>query len=74
VFAVRDVAATGFFYAWAWQDGGAMWSETQPGDTIRVWLVDVDGRVLFLEGISHEDAGPAAAEDIQAIVESLRFK
>jgi hypothetical protein len=61
-------------YAWAWADGGAMWSETRPGDTVRVWVVDVDGLVLFLEEISHDDAGPSAAEDIQTIVDSLQFE
>jgi hypothetical protein len=63
----------GFFYNWKAQTGGAMWEATRLGDTIRVWIVDVDGVLLFIEGETNKDAGPELEQEIQQIVESIRF-
>jgi hypothetical protein len=65
----------GFFYNWKAQTGGAMWVAPQPGDTIDVWVVDVDGITLFIGGETHPDnLSPDVAEEIQQIVDSIRFE
>jgi len=40
----------GFFYTWPYVPGGGWWSSTEVGDTIRVWIVDVDGSPLLIAG------------------------
>jgi len=67
----------GFFYSWdADKDpyGGAFWNDMIPGDTIRVWIVDVDGTLLFIEAATHWNAGSAVAQEIQQIVDSIQFE
>ncbi len=44
-----------------------------PGDTIRVWIVDADGTLLFIGGATHEDAGPNAAVEVDEIVGSMQI-
>jgi hypothetical protein len=69
----------GLFYAWEPRDGGAFWSEILPGDTIRVWIVEVAGTRLFIAGETHRDdrlteADQAELEqEIQQIVDSVEF-
>lgn len=63
----------GFFYSWDGGHGGAFWDQTIPGDTIQVWIVDVDGKILFLEAETHWNAGPEVKQEIQQIVDSIRF-
>ena len=63
----------GFFYTWDSGFGGAFWMETRPGDTIKVWIVDMDGTLLFIEGVTKPDAGSAVEQEIEQIVESIRF-
>jgi hypothetical protein len=70
----KDVGCDpGFFYNWKAQTGGAMWVGTGLGDTIWVWIVDVDGKLLFIEGETNKNAGPELEHEIQQIVESIRF-
>ena len=52
---------------------GALWDRNYPGDTIKVWIVDVDGTRLFIAGETHTDASPDIWEEIQQIVDSIRF-
>jgi hypothetical protein len=47
---------------------------TAPGDTIRVWVVDVDGARVFIEAETRKDAGPELQREIQQIVDSIRFE
>jgi hypothetical protein len=73
----------GYFFGWSHTDGGAMWLTPEQGDTIRVWIVDVDGKLLVIAGESHRDVQPGIAladpdradieRQIQGIVESIRF-
>jgi hypothetical protein len=73
----------GFFYNWKAQTGGALWVRTELGDTIRMWIVEVDGTLLFIAGETHRDVRPGEAlteagqarieEEIQQIVDSIRF-
>jgi hypothetical protein len=63
----------GFFYTWDYDTLGAFWPGTSVGDTIRVWIVDVDGVRLFIEAETTEDAGSDVRQEIKQIVESIRF-
>ena len=76
----------GFFFTWPDQNWGALWGGTEPGDRIRVWIVDVDGKRLFFvaeakEGFNHPLRPPPskaelqrARREIEKIVESIRFE
>jgi hypothetical protein len=69
-----SVCYPGFFFSWTPDDEGAMWDSTLPGDTIRVWMVDVDGARLFIEAVTHFNAGPDVELEIQQIVDSIAFE
>lgn len=75
VFTVReDVACNpGFFHTWKAAHVGPFWSSTEVGDTIRIWLVDLGGRVLFIEGDTHESAGAHLKQEVNRIVASVVF-
>lgn len=60
----------GFFYTWRAVFGGAFWQTTDIGDTIRVWIVAVDGTRLFIAAATK--AG-GREKEVQQIVESIRF-
>ena len=47
---------------------------TALGDTIRVWIVDVDGERIVIEGETYRGAGPEVEQEIQQIVASIRFE
>jgi TolB protein len=76
----------GFFFTWRDGWGGALWGGTEPGDRIRAWIVEVDGRRLFVvaetkEGFNHPLRPPPskpelqrAGREISKIVESIRFE
>jgi hypothetical protein len=63
----------GFFYTWQDVPWGALWPVTGVGDTIRVWIVDVDGTRLFIEAETTEQADSNLEQEIQQIIESIRF-
>jgi hypothetical protein len=44
------------------------------GDTIRVWIVDVDGTPFVIEAETRPNAGPEVEQEIQQFVESVRFE
>jgi hypothetical protein len=62
----------GFFYSWREVSGGAFWRTTEVGDTIRVWIVAVDGKRLFIAAATGKQAG-GLEKEVQQIVESIRF-
>lgn len=63
----------GFFYRWRDVYGGPLWPTTEVGDTIRVWVVKVDGRLLFIAAATTAQASGWLKKEAQAIVESIRF-
>jgi hypothetical protein len=75
-FVVRDDVGCdpGFFFIYPTTWGGALWPETVPGDTIRVWIVDLGRTRFFIEGATHDNAGPDLILEVQAIVDSIRFE
>lgn len=76
IFVVRDDVGCdpGFFFTYPNGWGGALWPETVPGDTIRVWIVDVGGALYFIEGATKQDAGAGLEEEVEQIVESIVFE
>jgi Tol biopolymer transport system component len=63
----------GFFYTWDDPPGGALFPSTTVGDTIRVWIVHVDGTRLFLEAVTTEQADFDLEQEIDQIIGSIRF-
>jgi hypothetical protein len=63
----------GFFYRWRDIKVGALWTATRVGDTMDVWIVDVDGRRLFIEAETSRHADTALTREVREIVRSIRF-
>ena len=63
----------GFFYRWSVGPMGPSWMESSVGDTIAVWLVDVDGKRLFFAAETTTQADAALEREIERIVASIRF-
>ena len=61
----------GFFYTWRTGSGGAFWRTTDVGHTIRVWIVAVGGKRLFIAAATK--AG-GIEKEVQQIVASIRFE
>jgi hypothetical protein len=64
----------GFFYRWPDEQWGAFWSQTQVGDTIQVWIVDIDGTLLFIEAETKPNVGATVEKQVQQIVGSIQFE
>jgi hypothetical protein len=45
-----------------------------PGDTIRAWIVDVNGTHFVIEAETRPNAGPEVEREIEQFVESVRFE
>jgi hypothetical protein len=75
VLTVRDDVGCdpGFFYAWNDLNAGPLWSTTEVGSTIDVWIVDVAGTRLFIEAETTKEAGSDLVKEVQEIVRSIRF-
>jgi hypothetical protein len=63
-----------YFFGWDAVDGGAFWLSTIPGDTLSVWIVEVDGTLLFIEAATHPEASAAVQQEIPQIIDSIRFE
>lgn len=62
------------FYLWyAPSEGNARYA-TDLGSTIRVWIVDVDGAIVWIDGETNNGAGPEPGQEIQQIVDSIQFE
>jgi len=74
----------GYFFSWSPPTGGAFWRSAGVGDTIRIWIADVAGARMVIEGLTHERAVPwvpmtevqrtLLEQQIQEIVDSVRFE
>jgi hypothetical protein len=65
------------FYLWydestGGASGGWEWAG-RLGATHRVWIIDVDGRPLWINAESFKGAGPEIEQEIQQIVDSVRI-
>ena len=65
----------GYIYNWK-VSGGAFWTSTHVGDRIRVWVTEVEGLILVIGGLLSAEvaSNPAAVQEIDAIVSSMRFE
>ena len=63
----------GYFFTWQFVAGGPFWEQTDVGDTIQVWIVDLEATRLFIAGETTTDATPELGSEIRGIVESIRF-
>jgi hypothetical protein len=64
----------GYFFSWYETRGGPFWGRTYPGDTINVWIVDVDGTRLFIASEIHRDDYPGASgPDVLTETEKTRL-
>ena len=65
----------GFFYTWRDVPGGAFWGTTGVGDTIRVWIVDVDDTRLFIEAeTTKSQPRPRAGSPADRRIHQLRIE
>ncbi|HSO29254.1 MAG TPA: hypothetical protein VLS28_05080, partial [Candidatus Sulfomarinibacteraceae bacterium] len=62
------------FYLWYAPGADNARYATELGSTIRVWIVDVDGAIVWIDGETYEGAGPGPGQEIQQIVDSIRFE
>ena len=62
------------FYLWYAPTDGAARYATALGSTIRVWIIDVDGSIVWIDGETYKGAGPGPAQEIQQIVDSIQFE
>lgn len=63
----------GFFYRWRAEPFGPSWMETDVGDTIRLWIVDVYGTRLIIEAETTARADADLKAEIWQIIGSIRF-
>ena len=64
----------GSFYLWYAPSPDLARYATQLGSKIRVWIVDVDGKLVWIDGETYKGAGPRPGQDIQKIVDSIQFE
>jgi hypothetical protein len=64
----------GFFFTYPNLFEGALWPETTPGDTIQVWIIDVEGLLLFIAGETKPNASAALEQDVVDIVQSIQIE
>jgi hypothetical protein len=65
--------------AWLWYDessggasGGWRWAEGL-GTTYRIWVADVDGKVVWIDAYTFPGADPELDQEIDQIIASMRF-
>jgi hypothetical protein len=76
VFTVRKNVACnpGFFHRWKAVEEGPFWSGMEVGDTIRIWLMNIGGTILYVEGDTHDYAGAHLRQEVEKIVASMKFE
>ena len=47
---------------------------TELGSTIYVWIIDVDGTLVWIDGETYASSGPQAEQDVRQMVDSIRFE
>jgi len=71
----RDLGCDpGYFFSWHSECWGPCWVATNVGDTIRVWVVDVDGTRLFIAAATTEQANARLRNEVFQIVQTIRFE
>jgi hypothetical protein len=63
------------FYLWyAPADACCSRYISAPGATMRVWIIDVDGKIVWIDGETYKGAGPGPGQEIQQIIDSIKFE
>jgi hypothetical protein len=60
------------FYLWG--NSGVSRYTSAAGSTFRIWIIDVDGKRIQIDGESFAGAGPAIGDKLEALVQSIRFE
>jgi hypothetical protein len=70
-----DVGCTaGSFRLWYTSTPGLSRFATQLGSKIRVWIIDVDGTLIWIDGETFKGSGPEPGRQIQQIIDSIEFE
>jgi len=64
----------GVFFRWQAVEGGALWPRTPLGSTIRAWIVDADGTLIFIGAATNKQADADLEREVEQIVQSIRFE
>jgi hypothetical protein len=66
----------GEFLLWYQQESGPAIGRYPDalGDTINVWIIDVDGAIVWIDGSWSRNATPALQAEMRQIVESIQFE
>ena len=62
------------FHLWYAQPEGEARYISALGATMRVWIIDVDGKLIWIDGETYKGAGPEPAQEIQQIIDSIQFE
>ncbi len=78
VLTVPEDAACGAegleFHLWYAPTEGEERYLSAPGATMRVWIIDVDGTIVWIDGETYKGAGPGPGQEIQQIIDSIQFE
>jgi hypothetical protein len=69
-------AAMGDFRLWydeGMGTGGGRWPSVL-GSTMRTWIIDVDGTLVWIDAETFEGAAPEIEQEVQALIESIEFE
>lgn len=63
------------FYLWEDYDTpDAARYATEVGETLSVWIIDVNGTIVWIDGETFLNSGPEAEQELQDIVNSIQFE
>jgi hypothetical protein len=61
------------FYLW-YESGANGRYASDLGVTMRVWIIDVDGTIVWIDGETYKGAGPEIGAELEQIVNSIQFE
>jgi hypothetical protein len=59
-------------YLWYEEEIGGRWASAN-GDTMIVWIIDVEGTLVWIDAEIRDDAPPELEEELRAMVDSIEF-
>jgi hypothetical protein len=80
VFTIRDDIACdpqAFYLYYDDSTGGPIGGyryASRLGATFRVWIIDVDGKLVWIDSETYKGAGPQPGAEIQQIIDSIQFE
>jgi hypothetical protein len=77
VFTVPDTIACtpNEFYLWEDTDNpGASRYASEVGETFYIWIIDVDGTLVWIDGETYVESSSETAQEVQQIVNSIQFE